>query len=144
MLPPSVTTMCLLASPATSACASQLIMEIQGWPLCPPPKLPFCLELESWGHGKFWSSADDRQLPRLPFVNLAYFSSTFLSSQSFRSSHLFLDLTDSLLLRDLSLLPSRYPFLPYTCMDKRLPASANPSQTPISPQMSKLTLGPPT
>lgn len=82
-----------------------------------------------WSHGKF--SADDRQLPRLLSINSAYFSSTFLGSQFFSSSHLYLDLTDlPSPSHILSHLPSVYPFLPNTCMDRFLAASANPSQTP--------------
>ena len=53
-----------------------------------------CLEMESWSHGKFWSSADDRQPPHLLAVNLVYFSSAFLSSHFFSSPPLVLDLPE--------------------------------------------------
>lgn len=70
---------------------------------------------------------DSRQVSCL--VDLAHILSAFLRSQPFT----LLDLMDSLLLYVVSLLPSLYPFLTQTCMDKRLPASANPHSNSLLP-----------
>lgn len=87
----SVTSKCLPASCATSACGSQLIMELEGW--LSAPKLSLCLEVESWSRGEYWSAVDGRQLPHLLSINWDYFASTCLSSHVFSTSHLFQDLT---------------------------------------------------
>lgn len=132
MLPPSVTIMCPPASPATSAWASQLIMEIQSWLLC--PQLPFCLEMESLNHGKFWGSADDRQLPTWPCqLGLRLLHILQLAVIQFFSPFLGFDRFPSSSCPFLSFLLSLHLFLPYTCMDNLLPASANPFQTPPYP-----------
>lgn len=67
---------------------------------------------------------------QLGLVNLAYVSSTLL----FSSSHLLgFDRFLSSSCPFLSFLLSLHLFLPYTCMDNLLPASANPFQTPPYP-----------
>lgn len=109
---------------APASPASQLIMVVQGWHFC--PQLP--LYSGSWSHGNFWSSADDGHIPCLLFVNLTYFSPTFLRSQLLTSSWVWqISFPPSC---PFLLLPSLHTFLLYFCMDKIMPVPQTSSYHP--------------
>ena len=93
----------------------------------------------SWrilSHGKFWSTPDDRQPPHLLSINFANFLPIPQLTRLYCFSPLpgfdspTLPRSPTPLLPVLSCLPSLYSLLPFTCVDKLLPAFANPSQTP--------------
>lgn len=130
MLPPCVSLPCLPPQPVPHSSLWRYRVGFSA------PQLP--LEMESWSHGKFWSPADDRQLPRLLSITMAYFSSTFLGSQLFSSSHLFLDLTDPLPPSFLS-----FPIFPHSTPSCHRPVRTSfclPLQTPLKHPLTLPTI----